>query len=61
MENSDAKKTWGGARHGAGRKSKGVKPMSFNATPEVVQFFSSFQGNKSQFICDCIIKAIHQP
>lgn len=49
--------TWGGAREGAGRKRKCAKRMFFSASQETLDILESMDGNKSDFINDCIIKA----
>lgn len=46
----------GGARSGAGRKSKPHgKSYTFQSTPEVDAFLSSYQGNKTEFINRAIL------
>lgn len=48
--------SWGGARSGAGRKSKPHgKSYTFQSTPEVDAFLSSYQGNKTEFINRAIL------
>ncbi len=49
--------TRGGAREGAGRKKKCVKRMFFSASQETLDILNSLEGNKSDFINECIIKA----
>lgn len=49
--------TWGGARDGAGRKKKCAKRMFFSASQEALDILNSLEGNKSDFINECIIKA----
>lgn len=49
--------SWGGARTGAGRKKKCAKRMFFSASQEVLDILDSLEGNKSDYINECIIKA----
>ncbi len=59
--NNNKEKTsnsWGGAREGAGRKKKCAKRMFFSATEETLNILNSLDGNKSDFINECIIKAV---
>ncbi len=49
--------TRGGAREGAGRKKKCTKRMFFSASQETLDILNSLEGNKSDFINECIIKA----
>lgn len=53
-------KKWGGKREGAGRKSKVAKNMTFGAIQEVVEFFSTFEGNKNEFINKAILAYIQK-
>lgn len=53
-----ATKSWGGAREGAGRKKKCAKRMFFSATEETLEILNSITGNKSDFINECIVKAV---
>lgn len=56
MENSElTKKSRGGARVGAGRKRKCVKRVSFDATQEVLDVLSTVEGNRNDFIRECIL------
>lgn len=58
MEQQPEKKsTRGGARKGAGRKRTCVKSYAFHAPQEVYDILEAVQGSKSEFICQCIIKA----
>lgn len=50
-------KAWGGARQGAGRKKKCAKRMFFSASQEALDILEALEGNKSDFINECIIKA----
>lgn len=54
---SQKSKTWGGAREGAGRKRKCAKRMFFSASQEVLDILDALEGNKSDFINECIMKA----
>ena len=48
--------SWGGARSGAGRKSKPHgQSYTFRSTPEVEAFLSYYQGNKTEFINRAIL------
>lgn len=48
--------SWGGARSGAGRKSKPHgQSYTFRSTPEVDAFLSSYKGNKTEFINRAIL------
>lgn len=55
--NEPSKKTWGGARKGSGRKKKCVKQLYFSASQEVLDALATIEGNRSDFICECILKA----
>ncbi len=44
----------GGARAGAGRKRKCVKRLYFSAAQDVLDIVNAVEGNKSDFINDCI-------
>ena len=56
------KKGRGGARPGAGRPRKNiVKSYAFHAPPEVHEILEKVQGSKSEFICQCILKAAQLP
>lgn len=58
METQEEKKTWGGARDGAGRKRKGVHYYGFRATREVHEILQGVEGeSKSDFINRCILAA----
>lgn len=59
METNEIKqvKKRGGARVGAGRKKKCVKRLFFSASQETLDILNSYEGNKSDFINECIIKA----
>lgn len=59
MEEITQKKSGrGGARPGAGRPRKNiVKSYAFHAPPEVHEILEKVQGSKSEFICQCILKA----
>ncbi len=48
------KKTWGGARGGAGRKQTTVKRYAFQAPQEVCDILDTTR-NKSAFICRAIL------
>lgn len=50
-------KSWGGARNGSGRKKKCVKRLYFSASQEVLDALANIEGNQSDFICECILKA----
>lgn len=50
-----SKKTWGGARKGAGRKKKCVKTLYFSASQEVLDALAAIEGNRSDYICECIL------
>ncbi len=54
---SQKNKTWGGSREGAGRKKKCAKRMFFSASQEVLDILDALEGNKSDFINECIMKA----
>lgn len=49
------KKKWGGARHGSGRKKKTLKTYGFNADKAVCSVLEQVP-NKTDFICEAIIK-----
>ena len=51
-------KSWGGAREGCGRNKKCAKRMFFSATEETLDILNSLDGNKSDFINECILKAV---
>lgn len=51
-------KSWGGARKGAGRKKTCAKRMFFSATEETLEILNSLDRNKSDFINECILKAM---
>lgn len=56
MENSElTKKSRGGARVGAGRKRKCVKRLYFSASQEVLDALATIDGNRSDYICECIL------
>lgn len=55
-----ATKTWGGARTGAGRKKKCVKRLYFSASQEVLDALANIEGNQSDFINECILKAVKE-
>ncbi|MBR1801051.1 MAG: hypothetical protein IJ767_06090 [Bacteroidaceae bacterium] len=57
MEQNSGKKSWGGARSGAGRKRTAVKSCTFYATPEVAAILAGIEGSKSEFINRCILRA----
>ncbi len=49
-------KKWGGKRLGAGRKGGKVeKKITFGAIKEVVDFLSTYEGNKNEFINKAIL------
>lgn len=50
----------GGKREGAGRKSKVAKNMTFGAVQEVANFFSTYEGNKNEFINNAILAYINR-
>ena len=50
------KKKRGGARIGAGRKKKCVKRLYFSASQEVLDALATIDGNRSDYICKCILK-----
>lgn len=54
--NETTKKTWGGARKGSGRKKKCVKQLWFSASQEVLDALAGIDGNRSDYICECIIE-----
>lgn len=54
---NQSRSSWGGAREGAGRKKKYAAKFTFSATQEVADILSAIEGNKSDFINDCILKA----
>ncbi len=56
METKETK-SWGGAREGAGRKKKCAKRMFFSASQETLDILDALEGNKSDFINECIVKA----
>ena len=60
-ENKEKKSNRGGARQGAGRKRTCVKSYAFHAPQEVYDILEAVQGSKSEFICQCIIKAAQLP
>ena len=51
----------GGARPGAGRKRSRVKSYAFHAPQEVYDILEAVEGSKSEFICQCILKAAQIP
>lgn len=51
----------GGARPGAGRKRSRVKSYAFHAPQEVYDILEAVEGSKSEFICQCILKAAQLP
>lgn len=53
----DIKKTRGGSRPGSGRPKKNVVTLTFCATPEVKSILDAVQGNRSEYICSCILQA----
>jgi hypothetical protein len=55
--NESSNKSWGGARKGSGRKKKCAKRLYFSASQEVLDALATIEGNQSDFICDCILKA----
>ena len=57
MQTENDSKSWGGARQGAGRKKKCAKRMFFSASQEALDILEALDGNKSDFINDCIIRA----
>ncbi len=59
MEENEPQKSKarGGAREGAGRKRKCAKRMFFSASQEVLDILDALEGNKSDFINECIMKA----
>ena len=51
--------TWGGARKGSGRKKTCAKRIFFSANQEVADFLDTISArDRSDFINECIIKAI---
>lgn len=57
MQTENDSKSWGGARQGAGRKKKCAKRMFFSASQKALEILEALDGNKSDFINDCIIRA----
>lgn len=57
--NEDSQKAsgWGGAREGAGRKKKFVAKFFFSATQEVADILANVEGNRTDFINQCILEA----
>lgn len=53
----DIKKTRGGSRPGAGRPKKNVVTVSFCATEDVKSILDAVNGNRSDYICSCILQA----
>ena len=59
MEETEGKKSsWGGARPGSGRPKVSVKSYYLRATQEVADILDGVKGSKSQFVNDCILKAV---
>lgn len=59
METNElSKATWGGARKGAGRKKTCAKRVFFSANQEVADILDAHDGNLSEFINECIVKAM---
>lgn len=59
MQGIEEKKSGrGGAREGAGRKRFSVKSYYLRATEEVAEILEAVEGSKSQFVNDCILKAM---
>ena len=54
MDNSTVKKTWGGAREGAGKKKSVVKQYMVYAPQDIYDILESVPGKKSDYICRCI-------
>ncbi|MBQ9637769.1 MAG: hypothetical protein IJV36_07770 [Prevotella sp.] len=53
---------WGGPRPNSGRPRKNiVKSYAFHAPQEVYDILERVQGSKSEFICQCILKAAQLP
>ena len=59
MENPEVKKSWGGAREGAGRKRKGVQYYGFRASQEAHDILSAVEGSKADFINAAVIAFAH--
>lgn len=55
-KDNEKKRTWGGARPGAGRKSNGNKSFPVRVSGELAKLVEA-QENRSEFIRECIIKA----
>lgn len=53
-----AKNSWGGARKGSGRKKTCAMRVFFSANEEVAEILASHEGKKSDFINECILKAM---
>ena len=59
MQEIEGKKSGrGGAREGSGRPKTSVKTYYFGASPEVYEIMEAVDGSKSQFVNDCILKAM---
>lgn len=56
--NESSNKSWGGARKGSGRKKKCAKRLYFSASQEVLDALATIEGNRSDFINQCILKAM---
>ena len=56
-KNELSKATWGGARKGSGRKRTCAKRVFFSASQEVADILDACEGNRSDFINECILKA----
>ena len=54
----EIKKTRGGFRQGAGRPATTVKVYQVCATKEVNDVLIRIKGNRSAFICQCILRAV---
>lgn len=59
-ENKNTSKPWGGARKGAGRKKQYAKNLYFSATLEVLDILEAHEGNRSDFVNECILKATRE-
>lgn len=51
------KNGWGGRRANSGRKKTAVRSYTFYAPQAVVDVLDKVEGNKSEYICRCILQA----
>lgn len=54
MENPEVKKSWGGAREGAGKKKSVIKQYMVYAPQDIYDILEGVPGKKSDYICRCI-------